>query len=239
MYIKVINIFTIFLYATLYTAFSYAGYTVDSVTPYTILTPPPPIVSNSGNTPTSNTDWFFFAEQQGVSLPAILPVDGINPTDTHYTLLTQLTPGSISAGTIVNSYLLFTQPTSPSLFSFAGQITFSNPVIGVQVNRSTLEGISNSQIILPGSIHNLGGFELTGSGASADSFTLSNNMKTVAFTFSTGSPGIPMDAIRFVTIAPEPKTYLILSSILAFTIFFSIRKKTSKLNFRPFQERDL
>ena len=82
----------------------------------------------------SNTDIFVFDEKQDLTLTSDVYVD-ITKAGT-YNDAGDLTPGTIPAGTLVNSYLIHVDPvgTASSLFKYDGSITFSNKILGVIVN---------------------------------------------------------------------------------------------------------
>lgn len=215
---------------SLYSFQVYAGYTVDSGL-HQIITPPPPLaISVSANTPDSTTDWFFFEEKQGVTLTNALPVDGLNPGDGFYNEFSDLTAGSILAGTEVNSYFLLSNHSDTNTYDYSGQITFINEkIIGVQVFKVSIEVAINDQVNLrPLISYNVRTFNLTPGVFHPDTFTLTNSATTIAFTMETGDNG--MDNIRILTTptttpVPEPKVYLILGSLCGAVLFMRYVKK--------------
>jgi len=86
----------------------------------------------------SDENIFVFDEKQNLLLPSDVDVD-ITQAGT-YNDAGDLTPGTIAAGTAVNSYLIHVDPegTAPSLVTYEGSITFSNRILGVIVNAQSL-----------------------------------------------------------------------------------------------------
>lgn len=204
---------------------AYAGYTVDSGL-HTIISPPPPVISRTDTTPRSTTNWFFFEEQQNVTLTSDIFVDGLYPAAGVYDAPTDLSPGNLPSGTTVSSYFLFAQSggNASNQYSYAGQITFTDIIIGLQRSRDTIRMADNSQISLAFD-YDVGNYNFTN-----ESFTISPDKKTINFTFLNGSG---MDNLRIITEAspmavPEPKTYLLLSFALLGTLFLYSRKLDKK-----------
>lgn len=99
-----------------------------------------------GAAPASTTDegsprfdaMLGFNERQDVLLTAALGVDG----------------GSIAAGTVVSSHMIFLRPVEVRLVFQTATWTFSQPVIGVMSdNGGTLEAASNAALGAPGTLY--------------------------------------------------------------------------------------
>jgi hypothetical protein len=104
----------------------------------------------------SNTLIHFFAEQTGLTLPSALPVD-ITPPATFpadYQGVSQLTPGTLPAGTRVDSYFLYSDPIGQPLIpvSYSATVTFSTPILGLIVTAGTLAA-TDAEVGAPGTTY--------------------------------------------------------------------------------------
>src|ERR1700677_4670746 len=101
--------------------------------------PPPEVSSATGQ---SNTLINFFTERTNYVLPTTVPID-ITPGSsfpTNYTGSCDPTPSTLSAGTDVDSYFMYTNPVGEpeNLYYYYATLTFSTPILGVMVTGSTL-----------------------------------------------------------------------------------------------------
>jgi hypothetical protein len=151
----------------------------------------------------SNTDVFAFTEQTDLTLSTAVKVD-ITSAGTYKTDAS-LTPGTISAGTEVESYFLHADPQNNDS-KFDGSVTFSTPILGVIVLSATLSA-SDAQLGALGTVYPKGdtgrGLELT---SGQDFVTLSSNLETLTFHFFTHDN---VDQVRILTAVPEPSTFVL------------------------------
>ena len=135
----------------------------------------------------TNTQQQGFLERTGVTLANDLDVDG----------------GTISAGTVVDSYMIFLNSADGSLISTIAQWTFPRMILGTMSDEDgTLEAAStgflgNPAVTYPASSFNNRGLEL-GSGGNADMIAFAGNVLDLEMNVT--QPG---DWIRVVT-APVP-----------------------------------
>ena len=68
-----------------------------------------------------------------------------------------LTPSTLSAGTPVDSYFLYSDPIGQphKLFPYVGTLTFSTPILGVMVQQSTLDS-TDATDGAPGTAYKIG-----------------------------------------------------------------------------------
>jgi hypothetical protein len=184
-----------------------------------IISPPPSV--KPGHL-TSNTDIFTFQEQSRLSLPTSVAVD-ITSAGT-YESVASLTPGTIAAGTLVQSYFLHTDTASGSQM-YDGSVTFSTPILGVMVLSATLSN-SDSTLGASGTTYPTGdserGLELS---ADQDHVTLSSDLSTLTVHFFTHGN---VDEVRILTAAPvpEPSSLLVAGcGVAAFAVAFRLRAK--------------
>jgi hypothetical protein len=161
-----------------------------------IISPPPSVKSGQL---TSNDDIFTFQEQSGLTLPTSVAVD-ITSAGT-YESNASLTPGTIAAGTLVQSYFLHTDTASGSQM-YDGSVTFSTPILGVMVLSDTLSN-SDSTLGAPGTKYpthdSERGLELS---SDQDHVTLSSDLTTLTVHFFTHGN---VDEVRILTAAPVPE----------------------------------
>src|SRR5947207_10765450 len=143
-----------------------------------VANPPSDLSSNDWE---SNTAIRAFVERLTFVLPSNITVDitapGTSPsaTDVH------LSPGSISAGTLVNSFTLHfdvvgTRANNKALEA-VGTITFDQPILGIMVLSQT-ENNTNSMLGGSGMTYSNGshhGLELNPGGSGSDFITCSND----------------------------------------------------------------
>jgi hypothetical protein len=122
-----------------------------------VLTTPPPVVSETADQ--SNQYINMFTEQVDSTLAAPVSVDitpsaGIPKT---YAGIDHLSPGTIAAGTPVNSYFMFSDPVGAPrlLYPYSAAVTFPTPILGVMVVYSTLQQ-SDTALGAPGTTYKIG-----------------------------------------------------------------------------------
>ena len=157
---------------------------------------PPPLVSSA--TGESNTLINFFTERTNYVLPASVPIDITPPSSfpTDYTGSCDLTPGTVSAGTDVDSYYMYSNPVGePSnLYFYYATLTFSTPILGVMVTGPTLSA-TDAVVGAPGTTYgSQGGLECDHDG---DAFELVTPT-TIHVEFATS---VDVDSIRIITAA--------------------------------------
>jgi len=159
---------------------------------------------------------FAFPEQQGVMLGSDVDVN-ITLAGT-FDFSTLDSPGTIPAGTEVNSYLLHTDRASTGGISYyVGSVTFEHQILGVIISDSYLnltDGMLGLDILYPTLLRFRGAAEGPNSKdeAISDLITLSDDLQTLTIDIGVGDW---MDQIRVVTAVsaavPEPSTALLLS----------------------------
>lgn len=158
----------------------------------------------------SNTVAPLFTEVTGLKLPSNLTVD-FNAPGTYNSNPVSLP--FISAGTVVDSYYLITDPVGSDVNNvrdFSGTITFSTDVLGVIVLDPEFAS-SNGTLGHPGTLYSPAGIALE-LGA-PDMFTLSGSRRTISFSFSSNTAA---DNMRIVTAAvPEPASAVLVVAGLA------------------------
>jgi hypothetical protein len=170
----------------------------------------------------SNTQIFTFNEQQFLTLPSAISVDitaaGSYPPNT-------LTPGTLAAGTQVESDFLHTDPKNNSSM-YDGSVTFSTPILGVIVLSASLNA-TDSLLGAPGTLYQTGdserGLELT---SGQDSVMVSSDLKTLTVHFFTHGN---LDEVRVLTaVTPEPSSIVIAGcGALFLTLAARLRRRRS------------
>lgn len=154
-----------------------AGAALTAATGNVVLLPaPPPSVALDALT--SSTQAFVFAERICFILPTNLAVDALNPVGTFSQSQTQ--PGTISAGTPVDSYYVHTDlPGTVGQGRMTGTLTFDRPVLGLIFRIPTLNA-SDAVVGAPGTTYST---NLTARGYEdeTDTVTVSADRRTVTF----------------------------------------------------------
>ncbi len=167
----------------------------------------------------SNSQIRAFAERQDETLASNLSVDISAPSTVPNGSSINLTPGTIPAGTHVESWLLHFDPVgSPqSAVALSGSITFSTQVLGIEVLTTSLDS-TDSLFGAPGSEYEgsepLKGLELAVGLVGINTFdgiTLSADRKTITAILSTQ---MSLDEVRIFTAVPvpEPSTFVLLGA---------------------------
>jgi hypothetical protein len=172
-----------------------------------VISPPASVVVNSGLE--SNTSTYFFTEQQNLVLPSGVAVNITTPG--LYNSNGSLTPGTIVAGTSVDSYYLHTDPVGAptSAINYAGSVTFDTQILGVIILDAQFNA-SNGLLGAPGTLYSASGQGLElGTTAGDDNVTLSADGKTLSYNLETSTAA---DDIRVITAAsvPEPSAWILL-----------------------------
>ncbi|PYT61527.1 MAG: hypothetical protein DMG35_09105 [Acidobacteria bacterium] len=169
--------------------------------PQTVLkiTPPPSVQLDALE---NNQSAFFFAERVSFVLPGAITVDASSPGT--YNSDGSLTPGTIPAGTVVDSFFVHADPFDPNNGVFySGSVSFLNPILGVIALSG---GLDQTDAILgaPGTLYPVPGsepargFEL----GFPDMFVISADGKTLSFSNGVGGAS---DQLRIVTAASPPQ----------------------------------
>jgi hypothetical protein len=174
-----------------------------------VIAAPASVVVNSGLE--SDTVTFFFTERKDLVLPVGVAVDITSPG--IYNSNASLTPGTIAAGTLVDSYYLHNDlvgsPTTT--ITHTGSVTFDTDILGVIVLDNQFAA-SNGILGHPGTLYSSSGqgLEL----GAPDTVTLSTTGRTLSYSVGTDTAA---DDVRIITAGsvPEPSTLLLLGSGLA------------------------
>ncbi len=158
-----------------------------------VLTSPPASVELGQLT--SNDHGFVFNERTCAVLAAALPVDAINPVGTYSE--TQVQPGTIPAGTQVDSYLVHLDETTNQGLAVNGSLTFDRKVLGLIFLIPTLNS-SDAVVGAPGTTYPTGSTPSRGYELASDSVQVSADRRTVTFSSSVGTPGF-QDDLRIIT----------------------------------------
>ncbi len=151
------------------------------------------------------------AEQKNVQLNSALAVDISLPSTVPSSISVNLTPGVVAAGTRVDSYLLHFDPigTPSQPLALSGSVTFSLPVLGIEVLTTSLNS-TDTVLGIPGAFYPIGevnrGLELSVGLVGIETFdgiTLSLDRKTVSVILSTQ---LSLDQVRVITAVPEPSS---------------------------------
>ncbi|MDX2131412.1 MAG: hypothetical protein SFY69_05105 [Planctomycetota bacterium] len=159
----------------------------------TVIAPPASTVLGANQ---SNTQAWVFTEGT-VVLASALTLNATTPG--MYTSAGSLTPGSVAAGTTVQSHYLYTDPDGSAARTYEGFVEFDQPILGVIVLRSNLNA-SDAALGAPGTAYAdnaARGLEL---GSNADAFAITVSQFRVNFRFVTSTA---TDDIRIIT-APAP-----------------------------------
>jgi hypothetical protein len=114
--------------------------------------------------------------------------------------------GSIPAGTLVDSYMLFLDPTGGTPTTHADVVwTFDHAILGVMSDEGGLLELASAELDRPGTAYPVASFANRGfEAANIDSYTVAGNQITVSMGAST-----PGDWIRVVTEVPVPGAVLL------------------------------
>jgi len=149
-----------------------------------------------------------FDEKQNYVLEEDLYVDLFVTTGGIFDSEDDLTSGTISAGTHINSHLVHFDPIGSNTVTLEGSITFDQKIIGVILK---LDSLQNSDFLGFADTFddgNLRGLELWGQGVQ-DWFEISDDLKTLSMHLYTN---VQLDNIRILTEVPIPSTLLLLGS---------------------------
>lgn len=187
----------------------------------------PPINLTDGNWQ-SSTEIRAFQEQQDFVLPQAVSVDITVPGTSPNSTDSNLSPGTIPAGTVVDSYFLHFDPVGKPAHpvELTGSITLDAPIIGIIAEDDTLEA-SNSVLGIQGDAYPDGGLELNpAGGGTSDVLTWEANNQTVDVDWRASSQS---DNIRIITEAspvPEPSTALLAIAFAGLLILHRRRQST-------------
>jgi hypothetical protein len=162
---------------------------------------PPPTVAEGLHESSTNVN--VYVERADSTLSPSVTVDIIPSSAFPFTVaaVTDLRPGTISAGTVFDSYLVETDPVgqpTPGIV-FRKTLSFTEPILGVIVQTSTLTA-SDKTVGHPGTTYpgSQRGLELQHS----DSVTL-DNANTITVDLQTQRD---VDEVRILTAVPPPST---------------------------------
>jgi hypothetical protein len=149
----------------------------------------------------SDTQIAGFDERQGVTLASAIAVDVTQPGHVHSNA--ELTPGTIPAGTRVNTHLLHADPVgNPAPAGspvWNGSATFDTAIIGIVLLDGSLD--NSDSLGAAGTTYPTGyatrGLEFNGA---VYDFVVSDDMKTITVGFAAHL----MDQVRVITAAPPP-----------------------------------
>lgn len=167
----------------------------------------PPINLTDGNWQ-SSTEIRAFQEQQDYVLPQAVSVDITVPGTSPNSTSSNLSPGTIPAGTVVDSYFLHFDPVGKpkNPVELTGSIKLDEPIIGIIAEDDTLTS-SNSVLGIQGDAYPDAGLELNpAGGGTGDVLTWEADNQTVDVDWRASSAS---DNIRIITEAspvPEPST---------------------------------
>lgn len=153
----------------------------------------------------SETETRAWAEQS-VTLLAPLDLDHVEIGLVNET--GELVPGQAIIGTAIGSYMLRCDPIGGRLTTYAGFITFDEPILGLQIVRELLND-SDTLLGLPGIQYNKNEARGLEFGAeSEDQFVISPDRLRLDFIYETSTW---TDDIRIVTAVPTPATGLVMA----------------------------
>jgi hypothetical protein len=163
----------------------------------TKIAPPPSVVAGALE---SDTTMYAFDEQQCVPAAAKLPVD-VTQAGTYH-LTSDLTPGTIAAGTPVSSHFVHADKVGDKIgkkvppVTFSGSITVDQPILGIAVTDHSLD--ATDVLGAPGTVYPTGVFgrQLNLSGNQVDEITVSPDLKTVSLSIAVDRH---VDQIRVIT----------------------------------------
>jgi hypothetical protein len=198
-----------------------------------VVTEPPSDIQNGAWE--SNTDIRAFAELQNVTLTDGVAVQITAPGTSPSDVSQNLSPGTIMAGTTVNSYFLHFDavgaPTDQNAVSASGSITFSSNILGIAMFPSTLNP-TDPIFGLPGVTYATGqgprGLDIAPGQfgtMSNDEITLTADLRTVTVNLSdAASP----DEFRVFTATPEPSSACLeVAGAVGLWAFFRARRRAT------------
>ncbi len=159
----------------------------------------PPLPKAPVVTAQSNRFINMFTERTDYTLPTSSPVD-ITPdgssSRTYHIGIDPLTPSTLAAGTPIDSYFMFSDPVGKphKHFPYVGTLTFSTPILGVMVLRSTLDS-TDATDGAPGTVYKIGvgdGLEKKGDQVEME------GTNSISVSFQTQND---IDSIRIITAA--------------------------------------
>lgn len=166
----------------------------------------------------------LFLEQAGLLLGSDLSADIISPGVVDEAA--DLTPGTISAGRRVDSYLFHLDPAS-DVGMATGSVTFNRDILGILVETSSLDA-TDATLGALGTNYQVDDFRgIEGPGFDTmgptvnDIITLLPDFRTVRFDFATTTR---LDEIRVITAAPEPSTAALV--VLALGVLCGNRRRS-------------
>lgn len=148
----------------------------------------------------SNVEIKAFNEKQNLTLPVDIIVNIISPGT--FDGIEDLAPGTITAGTIVNSHFLHLDPIGTETTTLSGSISSDLEILGIIILDETLNN-TDAILGLPDITYptdNDRGLELS---PDKDTVTLDANKGTITVKFSASTD---IDQMRVITAAPEKPT---------------------------------
>ena len=188
------------------------GAIVGTTGAITVIEPPPSVAKNDLQ---SDLYVVAFYEVQMKTLARSLDVDIVNSGTYSETSSPGLSPGTVSAGTTINSYYLSADSLSGGgglSAIFDGTITFSDQILGVDVLSETLDAgidrLGADNVLYPYTRAN-SGLEITPSagGSGLDTITLTPDRHTIVIHFLGATN---TDQVRIITAVPEPTSIALL-----------------------------
>jgi uncharacterized protein (TIGR03382 family) len=173
----------------------------------------------------SDTEIRALAERQGVLLADALPVDITVPGQYGAGGTPNISPGAISAGTRIDSYLVHFDTIPDQSVSAGGSVTFDSAILGMLVRAQALIE-TDSLVGLPGALYPQGDargweFQQPEQGGGLDSLTFSADRQTISFELRNGAR---VDQIRILTAVPEPAA-AVLPLMVAFAAWMQARRR--------------
>lgn len=181
----------------------------------TVITPP---ASVQNHAIVSDTEISLFAEKLGFILPQDLNFNITAPTTAPADASLGTTPGTVPAGTVVDSYYVHFQSVSGTVLDpvlISGSITFDHDVLGIAIFNQAIDD-SDPILGVATTLYATGGgrsLEITPGGIVGDGpndrITLSADRRTVFLDIGNTGGG---DQLRIVTASiPEPSTWALMA----------------------------
>ncbi len=170
-------------------------------------------------------------EQQKVTLGAAQRV--INANIASGTIIannaTAVNPVStlISAGTVVNSHLVFLDPAGTSTRGATGSVTFNGRILGFILHDTGRLGANFTDTnALFGATGTTYGAMHSGLDGAPDAYTIGGSgNKTLTFTFNAGATSA--DFVRVITAVPEPRSWAMMLTGFGMVGFGMRRRRTA------------